>query len=444
MDKEPFNLLGFPPLGNLSVAADSGSSSLHLSSSSSSPAAKDPLNYNRQVRLVSMVVIMVVGLVGNVAALCRLCRSHGRRRKINFLLTHLVLADLCVSGVTLLSQVVWELLDDAWLAGDLACRLVKVLQVFGLMASSNIIALIALERQRVIVQPLHSPLPVRGLAAAGWLLALLLSMPQAFVFRVTGGGKCKSMFDKLPRWHFQAYILYGALTVFFVPFCILLIAYGHILWVIWRKEHGLQGPQPVGHPQTSLPKRPLRLVTTNSSLPRAKVKMLKMTLVIILLFVLCGLPYFVLELKMAFGGLTGWNQEAVAVLGIFVVTNSAINPYVYLFFKSNNAYLRQLERCICLTCCCCCHCKPRQKKEPLGQHHHCHQHQHHRRCHLPLSRPLQVLPLLPAKDQSHRGPELPLAAGQKEANKVLLYFNGGGEKLSPHNGGREKLSPHEG
>lgn len=311
--------------------------------------------YNRQLRIVTMTVIFTVALVGNCAVLYKISSGKDKKRKINFLITHLALADLYVSVMTLFSQIVWELLEDEWLAGDVSCRIFKVFQVSGLMASSNIIAIVALERHHVIMNPLSTPLPTRCIAVLGWLLALLLSVPQAFVFRAVyteEGSRCLNVFGQLPRWHFQVYIIYSSVTVFFLPFCILTVAYIRILWTIWRKGRTPKmAEHRTGDWELQVTKRPLKLITTNSCIPRAKIKTLKMTLVIIILFIVCGLPYFIVEMKVAFGTISGLDEEVMAVLGVFVVTNSAVNPYVYLFFKTNNVFLQKLEKKVCFSCC---------------------------------------------------------------------------------------------
>ncbi|OCU02301.1 probable G-protein coupled receptor 150 [Xenopus laevis] len=322
--------------------------------------AADSPHYNRQLRLITMSIIFAVGLVGNVAVLYKICSGKGKKRKINFLITQLALADLYVSVMSLLSQIVWELLEDEWLVGDIGCRVFKVFQVSGLMASSNIIAIVALERHHVIMNPLSTPLPTRSMAAFGWMFAFLLSVPQAFVFKVayTGqGNRCLNIFGQLPKWHLQAYIIYCSLIVFFLPFCILCVAYSRILWLIWRRgkvgktSRHHNGTCQVQESHTEFKRRSLRLTSTNSCIPRAKLKTLKMTLVIIILFIVCGLPYFIVEMKVAFATITGLDEKVMAVLGIFVVTNSAVNPYVYLFFKTNNVFLRRLEKKVCFSCC---------------------------------------------------------------------------------------------
>ncbi|MEE6509044.1 hypothetical protein FKM82_023925 [Ascaphus truei] len=351
---------GLPQASNFSGVdsnLSSGFRSMNSSFTSGEWQPAEPPYYNRQLRIITMTFIFAVALLGNSVVLYKICSGKDKKRKINFLITHLALADLYVSVMTLFSQMIWELLEDEWMAGDVACRLFKVLQVSGLMASSNIIAIVALERHHVIMNPLRKPLPTRCLAAAGWLLALLLSIPQAFVFKASNtgqGGRCHNIFNELPKWHFQAYIIYSSVTVFFLPFCILTLSYSRILWVIWKKGQKAKSPRHQNgryDPQLNqLSKKPLRLVATNSCIPRAKVKTLKMTLVIIILFIVCGLPYFIVEMKVAFGTITAVDGQVMAVLGIFVVTNSAVNPYVYLFFKTNNVYLRRLEKNVCFCC----------------------------------------------------------------------------------------------
>ncbi|XP_007891273.2 probable G-protein coupled receptor 150 [Callorhinchus milii] len=334
---------------NFSPALDACCKDSAGNASSISP----PPLYNRQIRLTSMALIFALALVGNLAVLHRICCSKRKRRKIDFLITNLAVADLCVSVMTLLSQIIWEALEDSWLAGNLACRCFKVFQVFGLIASSSIIAIIALERHHVIVNPLHSPLPTKTLAATAWICAFMLSIPQAFVFKVTvneEGEKCLNTFGQLPRWHFQMYIIYGAITVFFIPFCILCVAYTRILWTIWRKERHMESFKATKNVDPKQQRRPIRIIAANSSIPRARVKTLKMTLVIIMLFTVCGLPYFIIEMKVAFGSFTEADAQLLAVLGIFVVSNSAVNPYVYLFFKTNNIYMRRLEKSACFSC----------------------------------------------------------------------------------------------
>ncbi|XP_007487327.3 probable G-protein coupled receptor 150 [Monodelphis domestica] len=440
--EDPFGPSPLPPVPNLSISIPL-SRGFNLSSVGDSGAGmllQPPTPPSRKVRLVSLGIILVVAVVGNATVLCTLCGSGGgpwagpKRRKMDFLLVHLALADLYVCGGTMLSQLAWELLGDAHMvAGDLACRVVKLLQVSALLASSNILALICLERHRVVSRPLGPPFPTRALAALSWLLALLLALPQAFVVHGgttsglpdgysgvpalpsaalmpsytlaasqsppglqasagswSGERRCRTIFGALPRWHLQVYTVYGTVAGFLAPLAILGVACGRLLQTLWHQR--LQASAPVAWSPYVWEAGHCR-ARTRSALPPAKVQSLKMTLVLALLFVMCELPYFAAELAAAWSSNSrgeGQGEGLTSALGIVVVTNSALNPYVYLFFQTGDSRLRRLWRRLS-TVCCCDRCLKKGEGEdedevarghqPLHRHRwpHHHYHHHHRR-----------------------------------------------------------------
>ncbi|XP_043832487.1 probable G-protein coupled receptor 150 [Dromiciops gliroides] len=439
--EDPFGPGPLPPVPNLSISIPLGQgfnrSSVGDSAAGLLPPPPTPPSH--KVRLVSLGVILVVAVVGNATVLCTLCGSGGgpwagpKRRKMDFLLVHLALADLYVCGGTVLSQLAWELLGDTHLvAGDLACRVVKLLQVSALLASSNILALICLERHRVVSRPLGPPLPTRALAALGWLLALLLALPQAFVVRGgpvaglpdgysgvpvlpsaastpgsslvasqsppgppssartwSGERRCRTIFGALPRWHLQVYTVYGTVAGFLAPLTILGVACGRLLWTL--RQQRPQAPAPAAWSPCAWEADHCR-APARCALPRAKVQSLKMTLVLALLFVVCELPYFAAELAAAWSSEPpgeGQGEGLASALGVVVVTNSALNPYVYLFFQAGDSRLRRLWRRLG-TVCCCGHCPKKGDGEeeedeaarghqPLHRHRWPHHHYHHHR-----------------------------------------------------------------
>ncbi|XP_034512416.1 probable G-protein coupled receptor 150 isoform X2 [Ailuropoda melanoleuca] len=316
--EDPFSPSTFSPAPNVSVPVSPGWG-LNFTSGQGAPAPGPPPPPppgppSRGIRLAFLGVILVVAVAGNATVLCRLCGGGGpwagpKRRKMDFLLVQLALADLYACGGTALSQLAWELLGEPRrAAGDLSCRFVQLLQASGRGASAHLVVLIALERQRAVRRPQGQPLPARALAALGWLLALLLALPPAFVVRGgapspppaapsaarpwPGERRCRDIFAPLPRWHLQVYALYEAVAGFVAPAAVMGVACSRLLCAWWQRLP--QAPLPSA-PWSATPGR----APAPSALPRAKVQSLKMSLALALLFVSCELPYFAARLAAA-------------------------------------------------------------------------------------------------------------------------------------------------
>lgn len=362
--EEPFSPAALPPAPNFS-APSLQSWGPNLTSwqgaSVPGPPPPSPGPPGRRVRLVFLGVILVVAVAGNSAVLCRLCGGGGgpwagpKRRKMDFLLVQLAVADLYACGGTALSQLAWALLGDPRpAAGDLACRFVQLLQASGRGASAHLVALIALERQRAVRRPQGPPLPARALAALGWLLSLLLALPPTFVVRGDpappspppaarawpGERRCRGIFAPLPRWQLQVYALYEAVAGFAAPGAVMGVACGHLLCFWWRRRAGFPA---AGGPWSESPARA-------TALPRAKVQSVKMSLALSLLFVGCELPFFAARLAAAWspGPAGDWEGDGLAAaLRVVAAAKGALNPLVYLFFQEGDGRLRRLGAACC-------------------------------------------------------------------------------------------------
>ncbi|CAN8028829.1 unnamed protein product [Ixodes persulcatus] len=58
-----------------------------------------------------------------------------------------------------------------------------------------------------------------------------------------------------------------------------------------------------------------------------------MTVVVFGAFLVTNVPYMVQEMILAFGNPGILDHNAVALFGVISASNSAINPYIYLFFQ---------------------------------------------------------------------------------------------------------------
>ncbi|KAH8038658.1 hypothetical protein HPB51_002802 [Rhipicephalus microplus] len=281
--------------------------------------------YHKRVRIGIIITMIILSVVGNTVVCCNLLVKQRRRRvsKARVLFLNLAVADLLVACITMASQVVWEVMGRLWIAGDAFCRFFKFLQTFALVSSTYMLVAIAIDRYIAIATPLAPSTDPWKLAALTWLTSCMPSLPNVYVFHSVevAPGKCfcaSIFYDRdTPLYHRQIYMGFVFFTVFVVPLVLLIAFHAGILWAIWK------------HSATN---RNMSRQTT-SSLPQAKVKTLKITAVVFGAFLVTNVPYMVQEAILAFGNPGILDANMVALFGVISASNSAINPYIFLYFQ---------------------------------------------------------------------------------------------------------------
>ena len=175
------------------------------------------------------------------------------------------------------------------------------------------------------------------------MMAALVSSPVFYIFRqnkVDGVAMCENIFREKPFWHRQVWITFSCVAVFIIPLVILTISYIRIFLKIASKatRHSQK-------PATTFKQGKVHLHSTHSSLPKAKIKTLKMTFVIILVFIVCSSPYVVVEMIMSFGDYCIISKKLYAILGGMAASNSATNPFVFLLFNMNLKWIKEIRKC---------------------------------------------------------------------------------------------------
>lgn len=118
--------------------------------------------YNETIRLASLYIMIVLGSLGGVLVLTwmwtnrRLNRRMSNISRVNTFILNLTVADLMVVLLAVLPQLVWEYQDNReWHAGAFMCTFIKYLQSFTMMASTNAVVIIAVDRHQAIRTPLR-------------------------------------------------------------------------------------------------------------------------------------------------------------------------------------------------------------------------------------------------------------------------------------------------
>ncbi|XP_075752891.1 gonadotropin-releasing hormone II receptor-like [Pelodiscus sinensis] len=287
-----------------------------------------------QARVTLTFVLLVLAAAGNLAVLrAGAGGRRGRLSHVRLLLLHLAAADLLLSLVVMPLDAAWNLTLQ-WRAGDPACRLLMFLKLLAMYASAFVTVAISLDRQAAVLRPLAAAQAHRRnrrMLCVAWLLSAALSVPQLFLFHTVtvrapqNFTQCTTQ-GSFPRpWHEAAYNMLSFAGLFLLPLLIMLCCYGRILLEISRRMGARRGsPREV----------PLRCST--SRMPRARLRVLRLSLAIVGSFVLCWTPYYLL-------GLWHWfcpraMERAVPpalshVLFLFGLLNACLDPLTYGLFS---------------------------------------------------------------------------------------------------------------
>ncbi|XP_072408010.1 arginine vasopressin receptor 1Aa isoform X2 [Chiloscyllium punctatum] len=253
-----------------------------------------------RVEISLLGIIFVLAVLGNVTVLLVLCKSRRKTSKMHLFIKHLSLADLSVAVFQVLPQFSWDI-TYRFQGPDLLCRLVKHLQVFGMFASTYMMVMMSVDRYIAICHPLKTlqqPTQRSYLMIVGtWLGSFILSSPQSFIFSVQEIDKGSGIYDCwanfiLP-WGIKAYITWIALGVFAVPVLIVLVCYTCICYSIFRNIK-YKTKAPTG---TSFKNGLITSGVNNiNTISKAKIRTVKMTLVIVLAYIVCWAPFFIVQL----------------------------------------------------------------------------------------------------------------------------------------------------
>ena len=126
-------------------------------------------------------VVFLIATSGNISVLYVMLRhnsSNVMQRRVRLFITHLCCADLIVSLIMIPIEVAWHL-TNAWLAGDVMCRILMFLRTFGFYLGSFILMGMSIDRYYAVKNPLALSITrARRMVAAAWVLSAVASSPQ--------------------------------------------------------------------------------------------------------------------------------------------------------------------------------------------------------------------------------------------------------------------------
>ncbi|XP_050100114.1 cardioacceleratory peptide receptor-like [Anopheles aquasalis] len=281
-------------------------------------------------------VLFAVIVLGNSAVLVALTLNRTRKSRMNFFIKQLAIADLSVGLLSVLPDNIWRMTVE-WRAGNTACKTIRFMQACVTYASTYVLVALSIDRYDAITHPMNFSgcwNRARKLMVAAWSLSIAFSLPIVYFFEerlIQGTMQC--WIDLVDDWRWQVYMCWISGSLFVVPALIISACYAIIVRTIWAKGTVLG---PIDRTQNGIGDLACRRASSRGIIPRAKVKTVKMTIVIVVVFVLCWSPYIVFDLLQVFKKIprTQTNVAIATFIQSLAPLNSAANPLIYCLFST--------------------------------------------------------------------------------------------------------------
>ena len=272
----------------------------------------------------------VVAIIGNVIVAYVLTK----RRKV-LLINHptyqfilnLVMSDLLV-GVLLCPFELMRRLIGTWIFGTTLCKIVAFVQISASGTAVLFHALIAVDRYRCLAHP-HLPKLktrlVRRLISLSWVVPALVATPYLYMFQVVQINvqqMCTPLAIPLP-WLDKLYEAVEFVVAYLFPFCVICWCYYHVIRITIGRQ-----PRIFGSSQGA---------TARIALRRSRRRVTKTASLIMVAFIICWSPTFVLSIwRIAFGTESVHNGHVLYEVSFFgTLINEAINPIIYSVYDRN-------------------------------------------------------------------------------------------------------------
>ncbi|XP_039749013.1 cardioacceleratory peptide receptor-like [Pararge aegeria] len=291
-------------------------------------------------QLAILWVLLAAIVAGNATVVLALFLTKARKSRMNFFIMQLAIADLWVGLISVLPDLVHRI-TISWYAGSVMCKLMKYLQGVVTYSSTYVLVALSVDRCDAITHPMRftgSWRRARALIVGAWVLSFLFCMPMLILFdeaNIQGTPQCWSSMNQL-QW--QIWMTTVFISLFVAPALTIAACYGVILIKIQQKSRRVLSKRAAA--RQSSDDLDSRRASSRGIIPKAKIKTVKMTFVIVFVFVLCWSPYMIFDLLQVYGYVpnTQVNIAIASLIQSLAPLNSAANPVIYFIF-SNRIFL---------------------------------------------------------------------------------------------------------
>nr|XP_049703228.1 cardioacceleratory peptide receptor [Helicoverpa armigera] len=297
----------------------------------------DKFYFYQSAQLAILWMLLVTIVAGNATVVLALLLTKSRKSRMNFFIMQLAIADLLVGLISVLPDLI-QRITITWLAGSITCKMMKYLQGVVTYSSTYVLVALSVDRCDAITHPMNftgSWRRARALILSAWFVSFLFCVPMLFLFDeaiVEGIYQCWSGISKL-QWRIWMTSVF--VSLFVAPALIISACYGVIVVTIRQKSNRVLGRRATTTRQYS-DDLDSRRASSRGIIPKAKIKTVKMTFVIVFVFVLCWSPYMIFDLLQVYGYVP-YTQANIAIASLIqslAPLNSAANPVIYFIFSN--------------------------------------------------------------------------------------------------------------
>ncbi|KAL3864402.1 hypothetical protein ACJMK2_006088 [Sinanodonta woodiana] len=180
--------------------------------------------------ILAMCILMLLTILGNAFVIASIFNYKPLRMVQNFFIISLSGADLAVAIFVMPFHIANTILQERWIFGNVLCDLWLTSDVLLCTASILNICAIALDRYWAIHDPINyaqkrNVKRVLVIIVIVWALSALISVPPLFGWSGRGGSMSDSFTGRCALNGEKGYVAYSALGSFYIPFLIMSFVY---------------------------------------------------------------------------------------------------------------------------------------------------------------------------------------------------------------------------
>ena len=326
-----------------------------MSNNSTQESGSNPSEELAIIRLVFQIAIAVLGVIGNVVVVVKIIWGRNTFSVMTPYILSLAFADLGILLINYPLAILKIHFSGKFFLGEVVCLYITPFAETFFGACIWSIAAIAAERYVKVAW--HKTLPHLGrrpsrriicIVVLIWLVSFLIAGLPPYVFYTYKSVTLDCYADYTPKVS-RIVAIVNAISLFFLPLCIITFSYQRISKVVGQRALRLQDQTPNSSLEASL--QTIKKNTDAIVIQTRKTKRILKPLVILFSFTM--LPYHLFALLMACADMSTFpkdlSQTDIIVLVTFCVAiNSAADPFVYCIM--NNDFRREiktaLSRCL--------------------------------------------------------------------------------------------------